>query len=448
MPKITIKHVAKLKAGDPYLWDAEPRGFGVRPSRQDNADTGKPDLTYVLVYRPGEGGRSAPKRWFTIGRHGDPWTLDKARAEARRIRSLVAEGKDPALERRIARQREGETIAELVPLFIEHLKTQGSRKKVVFRSWREVERALTAYLCGDLGKERPVDVSLRDLQRLLRGVGKTGRVMSNRLASHVRQFFEWCVAERAVEDSPARLLKPLYKNPAARDRTLVRADERGELFWGELLEIWVASETLGSPWEGVIKMLTLTAQRRSEVTGMEWAEIDWKAALWRIPAHRAKNDRPHDVPLSATALAVLKGVGRVEGCPYVFTTGRIGRPRAGEEKARFRPVHLGAKVKTALDRAIAAAKSDADPEAEEMPHWTWHDIRRSATTGMAELGVAPHVADALLNHKEATVRGVAAVYNRAVYPADKRRALDLWAERLGAALAGREPSAKVVSLSA
>lgn len=71
-------------------------------------------------------------------------------------------------------------------------------------------------------------------------------------------------------------------------------------------------------------------------------------------------------------------------------------------------------------------------------------IRRSETTGMAELGVAPHVADALLNHKEATVRGVAAVYNRAVHPADKRRAPGLWAERLGAALEGREPAENVV----
>ena len=148
MPKITKRLVDTLKPGDRPVWDSDVKGFGVRVS-----STGR--KTYVVAYRPKPGGRGVNKRFYLIGAHGSPETVESARTEAKSILGKVADGEDPHLERMTERRREGKIISDILPTYIKAIKHQ--------RSWREVERVLNKDLIPTLGKKRPEDVARKDI---------------------------------------------------------------------------------------------------------------------------------------------------------------------------------------------------------------------------------------------------------------------------------------------
>jgi integrase len=289
------------------------------------------------------------------------------------------------------------------------------------KSWRETERVFLKEVNPAFGQKRVQDVSRSDVIRLLDEVAERGPIMANRTLAYIRRFFNWCLERGHLSESPCAGIKPPGKT-RSRERTL--SDQ-------ELAEVWAAAETIGGLWGPLVKTLLLTAQRRNEVAGMHWSEIDLDQAIWTIPAERAKNKRAHEVPLASAVMATLTALPRFglkssgensAHSEFVFTT--TGRT----------PVSGFSKAKALIDRQILAARKAADPEAEPLPHWTFHDLRRTATTGMARLGVPPHIADAILNHKEGTIHGVAAVYNRYAYLEERRRALEAWEEHVLAAV--------------
>jgi integrase len=182
----------------------------------------------------------------------------------------------------------------------------------------------------------------------------------------------------------------------ARDRVL--SDEEIKLFWP-------ACDRLGWPFGPIFKLLALTAQREGEVGGARWGEIDMAARVWTIPGARAKNGKAHAVHLSQISVEILEGL-----------------PRTGELLFASRgpnPPSDYSAAKRRLDGHMGAA-----------PPWVLHDLRRTAVTGMARLGIAPHVVDRVLNHTAGTIRGVAATYNRFQYEEDRAAALDGWARHI------------------
>ena len=151
-------------------------------------------------------------------------------------------------------------------------------------------------------------------------------------------------------------------------------------------------------------MMLLTAQREGEVAGMGWSELDIEKRIWAIPGARSKNGKPHIVHLSAMAIEILEQVPRVAGQDLLFSgTGKT-------------PVSGFSRAKARIDRLMGG----------DIAPWVLHDLRRTATTGMARLGIAPHVADRVLNHQAGTIRGVAAVYNRFEYLDERKAALEAW----------------------
>ena len=381
-----------------WVWDTEVRGFGlrVRPSGRKS---------YVIEYRPGEGGRHAPKRRYMIGRHGSPWAPDTARKKAIEILAEVIKGKDPTADRREARKPDQDTVAHFVDLFIERC----AKKKQ--RSWRETERTLQREFLPRLGKKSLKDVSRRDIAQMIDQIIDRAPVAAHRTFAYVRRFFNWCIEQGYLDVNPCSGLKP---PTGGGERERVLGDQ-------EIAAIWKATEGLSLQWEAIFKLLMLTAQRKNEVIGMEWVEIDEGEALWKIPGRRTKNGRAHEVPLTPLMIEILSKVPRIEGSKFVFTTTGKG------------PLRGQSRVKRDLD--VAAAKfvandSSDSAEVDPLPHWTTHDLRRTATTGMARLGVPLHVADALLNHKSGVVRGVAAVYNRYAYLDESRNALEAWEQHL------------------
>ena len=212
----------------------------------------------------------------------------------------------------------------------------------------------------------------------------------------------WAVARGILKASPCDGIEAPSPE-VERDRVLSP---------GEIALVWRAAEALPSPYGPIIRVLMLTGARRDEVAGMGRGEIDAERLSWRLPKERSKNRREHTLPLSSVASAILAAQPIVEKSPFVFGGGRAA-PGAF------------VIVKRKIDVEIARLNGDA-----AIPHWTIHDIRRSVATQLAALKIAPHVVEALLNHKSGTIKGVAAIYNRYDYADEKRAALDAWARRL------------------
>jgi integrase len=190
----------------------------------------------------------------------------------------------------------------------------------------------------------------------------------------------------------------------------------------ELKAVWRAAEALETPYNGFIKVLILTGARRSEVAEMMWREIDFDARLWRLPAARAKNATEHQIPLSNSAIDVLRALPRIAGSDLVFTlSGRVP----------IRGFHI---VKTRVDDLMPAC-----------PPWTLHDLRRTFASGCARLGIAVHVVEAALNHKSGSIRGIAAIYNRYSYDVEKCAAMTAWARHVQVIVSG-EAAANIILL--
>ena len=193
----------------------------------------------------------------------------------------------------------------------------------------------------------------------------------------------------------------------------------------------------GTPYGRFAQMLLLTAQRRDEVAGMRRSELKG-TDLWTISRERMKGGVPHDVPLASQAARVLEGIPRVHGSDYVFTLSGDG-PITGYSEAKRR---LDGKI-LEIAREDARGRGEAPPEA--IPRWTFHDLRRTAASGMAQLGTPVHVIEAVLAHRGGEISGVAGIYNKWNYLPEKSKALAAWARYLESLVSG-EPASNVVEL--
>ena len=177
----------------------------------------------------------------------------------------------------------------------------------------------------------------------------------------------------------------------------------------ELASIWKA---LGDDeYARVVKLLILTGCRREEIAAMRWSEIDLDAGTWTLPPTRSKNGRPHTLPITDLMSRIIDSIPQREstdllfGKRHGFTSWSIGKP--------------------ALD-----AKLDLEP-------WVLHDIRRSVATGIADIGIQPHIVEQVLNHQSGHKRGVAGVYNRSSYQREVRDAMLRWSDHVRAVVEGK-----------
>jgi integrase len=399
---IAVRTVQALKPGE-TIWDAGHReavkGFGARRQRGDPV--------YIIKYRV-----FGRQRFVTIGRHGSPWTPDKARKEAKRLLGLVADGKDPQAEKIEARARAADTLRRVADDYLKYAK-----KKQKPRSYAETERHLSI-------NWKPMhSVSVFHLRRrqvaarLTEIESERGRVTAARARAALSAMFNWAIREGFDIATNPVLGTNRPREPKSRERVL--ADS-------ELAEIWHACRD--DDHGRIIKLLMLTAQRRDEVGGMRWAEIDVHKKTWTIPGIRTKNHREHVVPLPRSALALIASSPRRINRDHVFGDG----PRRNGNK------HWGfsgwSKAKAALDkRIVETRKKVAGGDASEIKLLSWrlHDLRRTAATVMADrLGVLPHIVETILNHVSGHRAGVAGIYNRAKYEADMRKALQQWDEHV------------------
>ncbi|MEQ8659171.1 MAG: tyrosine-type recombinase/integrase [Hyphomicrobiales bacterium] len=283
------------------------------------------------------------------------------------------------------------TLGEVIPQFIElHAKPRN-------RDWKGTESILAKF--GALSST-PIDqIKRADVVRALDAIVAGGApTRANRALAAIKKLMNWCIDRGIIETSPVAALKPPTKE-VARERVLTDT---------ELAACLNAATDEGFPFKQFVQLLILTGQRRGEVAGMRWSELDLDNALWTLPAKRTKNASSHIVPLAPLAIDILKSVPRFLDSDLVFTTN--GKT----------PISGFGRLKERLDQAVGLDTED----------WRFHDLRRTMATNMAMMRVQPHIIEAILNHKTGIVSGVAAVYNRHAYLDEKREALERWAKKV------------------
>ena len=366
---------------DVVYWDAGFAGFGVKV-------TPKGRKVFVVLYRTG--GAGSKLRKYTIGPYGRI-TLHQARVAAQKVFAARLDGRDPAAEKREARRRiVADRVEDLLEAFI-------SQRLAQNRSAAEIARLLRREI-GKPWEGRSIhEIRKRDVIEIVATIEQRGApAAANKMLKSLKTFLNWCVGRAVIEQSPAEGI-PLPSKEVARDRVL---DDR------ELAEVILAARRMGGPYGGIVEFLALTGQRREEVAQMRWEELNLTQQMLTIPKSRTKNNKAHIVHMSEQALAVLKRQERrTEG--LVFSMLGHG------------PFQGFSVAKRELDRLSEASG------------WRLHDLRRTCVSGMARLGVAPHVADKILNHQAGTISGVAAVYQRHEFLADRKQALDIWGAHVG-----------------
>ncbi len=378
MPKLSDKtfndrHLQSLKPKDKRFdtYDAATRGLGLR-------------VTTTGI-----------KSWFVMKRVNG------------RMKRITL-GRYPALSLSQARVRATEVFNELASGTYTD-KPHGLSFKLVMDEWlaadqagnrsvAEVTRALEKDAIPVLGNVAIDAIGPKDIRGILdRIVARSAPNHANHVRAYLNRLFNWAVERDYVTASPCQKISAPSKNKS-RDRVLS---------FDELQCIWRAADQMGYPFGPVVQLLILTGQRRGEVAGAKWDEINLEEKTWTIPADRAKNGRCHIVHLSLQALEVITPLPRFKGSQFLFTT--TGRSSiSGYSKAKLRLDVLS-----------------------DVSGWTLHDLRRSFATHTTEkLDISPVVIDRILNHVSGAVTGIAAVYQRGQYLEQRKLALDSWATEI------------------
>jgi integrase len=298
-----------------------------------------------------------------------------ARDIARDLAARVARGEDPALDRKREAGGDGDRFETVAKAFIDRV-VRPRQLRTAHQTATLIENRLVRAWRG----RRISEITRGDVVRLLDAEIDAGRGRTaNKLLAVTKRLFDWAAERHDLDRNPA---SGLSRPAVERSRERVLGDD-------ELAVVWKAAERLAWPWGPYVQLLILSGQRRREAAELRWSEIDLEAAVWRLPAERSKSNRSHVIPLSEPALEILRAAPRLAGDDHVFWTHR------GAGLSGF------AQSKAKLDRIILQSGAELAP-------WSLHDLRRSCATGMAQLGVEPHVLAAVLNHAPASVQGVTA----------------------------------------
>jgi integrase len=392
--KLDSKTVAGLRLADgktdAVFWDDKVVGFGLRVRRSGD----EIKRSYVYQYR--HNGRS--RRYF-IGKV-EEITAAQAREQAEKQRAKVRLGHDPQQEKEDKRLKATPlALRAIVQNYLDSKKGEIRR-----RSFVEFSRYLTSpRYFQPLHQVDINSITRKDIAACVNRIAKEGgRVAAGRARATLSSFFQWCMTQGLAEHNPC-IGTVAPKQPAPRERVLDDA---------ELVRIWKACGD--DDYSRVIKLLVLTACRRLEVGGMCWSEIN--QGTWTLPSTRSKNGREHALPVTSLMREIIEAVPHVHGRDNLF----------------------GAKADSGFSQ-WATNKRWLDERLGEMKAWRLHDIRRSVATGMADIGIAPHIIETILNHKSGHKSGVAGIYNRARYYHEVTIAMQRWSDHIIAVITGAKP---------
>ena len=398
--KFTDRQIKSLKPKKTRyeVWEDNGKGFGVRV-----APTGR--KSFIFLYR-----FQGTSRRMTFGNYPETSLADAHAAHAK-SRQLLEQGNDPATVEQDAKEesRRSPSVKRLVAEYIE--KYAKPRK----RSWKEDKRILYKDVVPRWGKRKAQDVARRDIILLLDEIVERGAlIQANRTLATIRKMYSFAMGRGILESSPCVAI-PAPSKENRRDRVL--SEDEVKIFWEKLATAKMERSTALA-----LKLQLITAQRKGEVAGSEWADFDLTNGWWTIPAEKSKNRLPHRVPLSSFAIETLNELKIISGdSKWLFPS-----PRDGQHIAE-----------TSVDHAVRA-----NAEHFKIDHFTPHDLRRSAASMMTASGVQRLTVSKILNHVET---GITSVYDRHSYDKEKRKALRTWGLQLETIL-GLKKSNKVIPI--
>jgi integrase len=380
---------------DVIYFDDELKGYGLR------FRSGKP--TWIVQYRNAAG----KTRRKSIG---DARKVDEknARKVAKADLAAVILGSDPQADKEESRQRAKLTLGEQANRYLEAVRpslrpsTYGAYKRYLEHHWKSL-RSRAVHL-----------IVRRDVAARLGEIAKEdGPFAAARAKQALSTFFGWAIREGIAESNPVVGTNDPIAGKQPRDRVLTES---------ELRAVWKACGD--DDFGRVVRLLMLTAARRDEIGGLRRSEVDFERGIMNIPGWRTKNKRPLILTLPGIAIDILKTVPERQGRECFFGGGARG-------------FNAWSYSMLALSKCIAEAGNKLAP-------WRIHDIRRSAATHMAELGIQPHIVETILNHQSGHKAGVAGVYNRASYEREIKSALAIWSDHLRGVVDGSTPKVLVL----
>lgn len=337
----------------------------------------------------------------TLGKYGPRFGLAEARRKARALLNDLEAGKSlPPVGISGARSN---TIRALAPTYL--------KSKEHLRSHREIKRVMDRHIVPELGDRIADAVTRGEVTKFIDSIAEQSPVMARAVHAHLSAFYTWAMPR--LDGLPANPCRDAGRPAKPKDRDRVLSD-------AELVGLWQVSDEEEQPWGAALKLLLLTGARRDEVFNADQAEFDLEAAEWVIPGARTKNGKDHIIPLSTRAMAVVKAIPKSDQSKKLFPA--EGNPENGpsgfsKAQARFR---------TSLDKKLARTSCE---------DWRLHDIRRTVATGLQRLEVRFEVTEAVLNHVSGARAGIAGVYQRHDWKAEKRVALQAWADHLSKLIA-------------
>ena len=404
--RLTDARIRSLRAKEVRyeVWDTEP-GFGLRV-----APTGRKSFVYLYRFD------GKPRR-LTLGVYPRISLADAREMVAKSVQRLDR-GIDPGAEKINARRalRDAESFEELAFQWVERW-AKPNRK-----SWKAAQRELEADAIPAWGKKKAYDIKQKDVIALVEQIMDRGSpIQANRTLGLLKQVFKFGVQRGIIDASPAVAIDKPAKE-TRRDRVL--SDTEIRTFWTGLDKSMMTEDI-----RTALRLCLVTAQRRGEVAGMRRSEID--GDWWIIPKERSKNGKAHRVPLSPLAKSLIE---HASGDDYLFPS-----PRKRGLNDQQIPIEA-----RALTNAITKNRNRkvGDELIFDMSRFCTHDLRRTAATKIAELGVPRFDIAKILNHSD---HAVTAVYDHYAYDAEKKKALLKWGRKLQELLDGRK-SEKVVKI--
>lgn len=374
---------AWIKAGKTIAGKSDGGGLTFTLSKSGAA-------AWVLRYR-----LAGKQRELTLGRYPD-MTLTKARELAAQKRVEVQQAIDVAAvkQRRLSDLKQASTVTELAELWLDH----SIRKK--HKHPEVTERVVKRDIVATLGKKAPGDVTRGEITRLLAKIKASGRpTVANDALRHIRSMFDYGLSLDIIEKNPTDGIQ--LQHAGGKEEARSRA-----LSQGEITKLFKAMRKAGPSFtrenELAVKLLLVLGCRKMELLAAQWAEIDLDGGIWRIPAARTKTGESRELPLPKAAAKWLRELHtRACNSEHVFPARR--------ESKRF--PHVSPDTLNAAMKGLGHG----------LEHFTVHDLRRTARSLMADLGVAFDVAEKILGHK---LPGVASVYDRGNSIERQRKALE------------------------
>ncbi len=415
--KFTDKSVAALKAKPERfeVWENGKTGLGVRVSPKGRK-------SWVYLYRF----EGKPRR-MTLGTY-PAMRLASAHVKHAQAKEQLAKGIDPGsqeIERKRA-QRDAETVNDLAEEYLE--KWARPRK----RSAGEDERILRKDVLPAWGKKKARDIRRRDVILLLDSIMERGApIAANRTLGVIRRVFNFGVSRDILDASPVVLVKPPGKEQT-RERVL--APDEIRTLWRDLDKAPISPGVCLA-----LKLQLVTAQRKGEIVSAAQSEFDLDEKVWTIPPEHAKNAKLHRVPLSDLAVTLIRDAQTLAGeSEWLFPSPRGNAPIA--PRAANQALYRGLMSPSKRPKSAKLATKPAIRLSDVTPH----DLRRSAASNMAALGISRLIIGKVLNHIDSSVTGI---YDRYAYDDEKRHALEAWAARLEEIVSGKPAASNVVPLA-